>query len=289
MGVLARSQAEAHVRHLQDDVRFETAGVLAPNDSYGYEMAGAFVHVAKRRQFALDRVTYFDVTKDVFQDPVLAALGPQDAESRRDEFKVLEKELKKKAAGEKRKYDPNDIKLPARVAFDALYVPDVLSRAKIIATTFAFNEAKNVRFLGDRTWPETPSRASLADQFLNGSRAPQLSTGSFLSYLRRETNTPEGPLDLERQTFDSLILVRQAQFKASGNNGAKLMNAMRAPDFSVEGTAAYGAIDEKGEPFARMTLFGYKNGRFSPELEKWVKPMAISKPGEDSTSTGRAP
>jgi hypothetical protein len=271
MGVLARSQAAAHVRHLQDDLRFQNAGILAPNDSYGYEMAAAFIDVAKEKGFALDRVTYFDVTKDQFQDSVQAALGPQDPESRREEFQAIEKELKKKAAAEKRKYSAKDIKLPARVSFDALYVPDILSRAKIIATTFAFNEAKQIRFLGDRTWPETPSRPSLADQFLNGARTPQLSSGNFLAYLRRETGAPEGALDLERQTFDSLILLRQGQYKASGNNGGKLINALRAPDFAVEGTASYGPVDAKGEPSARMMLYGYKSGRFTPELEKWVR------------------
>lgn len=282
MGVLARSQAAVHIRHLQEDLRFENAGVLAPNDSYGFEMASAFIDVAKEKNFALDRVTYFDVTKDQFQDSVLAALGPQDPDSRREEYRAIEKELKKKAAVEKRKFSAKDIKLPARVSFDALYVPDVLSRAKVIATTFAFNEAKEVRFLGDRTWPETASRPSLADQFLNGARTPQLSTGTFLSYLRRETNSPDGPLDLERQAFDSLILLRQAQYRASGNNGAKLIQALRASDFTVEGTASYGSVDAKGEPFARMMLFGYKSGRFTPELEKWERP----KPLPGATSTG---
>jgi hypothetical protein len=281
MGVLARSQAEAHVRHLQDDLRFDNAGVFAPNDAYGYEMAQAFAAVAEKRSFGVDRVTYFDVTKDVFQEPVLAALGPQDAAARGEEFKAMEKELRKKAASAKRKFDPSDIKLPARVNFDALYIPDVLARAKIIATTFAFNEAKGLRFLGDRTWADSSSRPSLADQFLNGARSPQLASGNFLTYLRRETSTPEGPLDLERQVFDSLILVRQGQYKASGNNGAKLMNALRAHDFAVEGTGVYGAVDDKGEPFARMTLHSYKNGRFTPELEKWTKTKSPAKDDDE--------
>lgn len=270
MGVLARSQAHAHIHHLQNELKLRNAAVFAPDDAYGFEMARAFGEAGRDRNFPITKTTYFDVGTDVFQESVVDALGPQDAQGRKDEIRKATQEARKKAQAEKRKFDPSEIKLPAYVNFDALFVPDALAKVKVIASTFAFNDAKTVRYLGDKFWAEGTGKASLADQFLNGSRVPSLTTGSFLVHLKRELGATDGLLDLERQAFDALIFVRQSQYKAAGNNGARMCRAMRAQDWAAEGAGTYsGPVDRYGEPSARMSLFGYKAGKLTPELEPW--------------------
>ena len=272
MGVLAKSQSLAHINHIKNELRFKTAAVFAPDDAYGFEMARAFSEAGKEKNIEITKTTYFNVNTDVFQESVVDAMGPQDAESRKEEFRKASFELRKKAQAEKRKFDPSEVKLPPRITFDALFIPDALSKVKVISSTFAFNDAKNVNYLGDKFWAEGVGRSSLADQFLNGSRIPALSTGSFLSHLRREIGVNDGPLDLERQSFDALVFIRQAQYKASGGNGPKMLKSMRSADWTAEGTSVFsGPVDKYGEPSARMFLYGYKGGKLSPELEPWSR------------------
>jgi ABC-type branched-subunit amino acid transport system substrate-binding protein len=269
MGVLAKSQAKAHLESLRKSPHIKRFSVLAPNDPYGIEMAQGFADVVNEKGFSMHRVTYFDMDKEVFSDPVSMVLGPQGREARGPEFAEAEKELRAKAAAEKRKFDPSQIKIPAKIHFDALFLPDTLSRAKVIASTFAFQDAKSVRYLGDRTWAEVSSKPTLADEYLNGARIPVPDLGPFLSYLRRTLHVASGVLDLESQVFDSLVLLRQAQFKSSGNDGHKLMEAMRAKEFKVQGASKMGAIDFKGEPEVTMSMWNYRNGKASPDLLTW--------------------
>lgn len=269
MGMLAKSQSLALVEHLQSDLHMKNAAILAPNDAYGAEMASAFSQVAQEKKFPIEQVRFYDVNQQVFQDTVQAVLGPQDNESRRDEFKVLATELRKKAEAEKRKFDPNEVKLQAKITFDALFIPESLSKVKFISSTFAFHDARSIHYLGDRTWADGVGKASIADQFLNGSRVPLLATGSFLSHLRSDLGQFEGALDLERQAFDALIFVRQGQYRVAGNNSGKIAQAMHATDWNAEGTAFYGKVDALGEPLTRMNLVNYKNGRLTPELMSW--------------------
>lgn len=144
--------------------------------------------------------------------------------------------------------------------FNALFVPDSLDRVRLIANTFAFFDARTIRFLGDRTWQEAGGRQSVADQFLNGARVPVPKSGSFLPFLRRELSAGESVLDIERQAFDSFLLARTAHYKSGGNNPAKLVLAMQEKDFAADGASKYGHLEESGEPQIQFEISQYYNG-----------------------------
>jgi len=259
MGTLAQSQARAQVSYLKQQNR-KTVSIMSPADGYGVEMSKAFEAVCKSEGFQIERVEFVDELSDLFQEPVKSLLGPQDGKHRGPEYAKIVAEARKKAAQEKRKFDPSSIKAPAHVPFTALFVPDSLDRVRLIANTFAFYEARSVRYLGDRTWQEAGGRQSIADQFLNGARVPVQRSGSFLSYLRRELSAGESVLDIERQAFDSLLLSRTAQYKAGGNNPAKLAGVLQSPDFTADGASKYGPIDATGEPAIEFEISQYFNG-----------------------------
>jgi ABC-type branched-subunit amino acid transport system substrate-binding protein len=259
MGTLATSQARAQAAYLKQKNR-KVVSIMSPSDGYGVEMTKSFEAVCKEEGIQIARVEYIDESTELFQEPVRALLGPQDGKFRGPEYAKLVADARKKAAAEKRKFDPSQIKAPAFVPFSALFVPDSLDRVRLIANTFAFFEARSVRFLGDRTWQEAGGRASVADQFLNGARVPVQRSGAFLSYLRRELAAGENVLDFERQAFDSLLLTRTAQYKAGGNNPAKLVGSLRAPDFSADGAGRYGSVDSSGEPMMEFEMAQYYNG-----------------------------
>ena len=259
MGAQSLSQARAQVQYLKQKNR-KLVAVMSPSDAYGVEMTRAFESVCKQEGLQVQRVEFVDDGSELFQDPVRALLGPQDEKFRGPEYAKLVTEARKKAAVEKRKFDPTVLKAPAHVPFNALFVPDSLDRVRLIANTFAFYDAKSIRYLGDRTWQEAGGRPSIADQFLNGARVPVQKSGVFMSFLRRELNAGSSVLDIERQAFDSLLLVRTAQYKSAGNNPVKLFSAMQSADFTADGAGKYGPMDARGEPSMEYEISYYYNG-----------------------------
>ena len=260
MGILAHSQAKAQVQYLKQTNK-NTVAVLSPSDSYGVEMTKAFESECKADGLTIHNVEFVDVNTEVFQDSVRSLLGPQDVKHRGPEYAKLVTEARKKAAMEKRKFDPTTLKLPAHVPFSALFVPDSLDRVRLIANTFAFYEARSVRYLGERTWHEAGGRTSIADQFLNGARVPVQGSGSFLSFLRKDLATGVGVLDIERQAFDSLLLTRTAQYNVGGNNPVRLVASMKSPSFSADGTSKFGPVSRNGEPFTEFVVSQFYNGQ----------------------------
>jgi hypothetical protein len=275
MGILARSQARALVKHAQNDLKVQNAAILAPSDSYGYEMSQAFLAEAKEYLLPIQNLRYYSAAADVYKTDVVELIGPQDNESaeRKKEYEELLKSAKEKALQEKKKFDPKRVLLPPVLPYDALFVPEALGKSRVIASTFAYFGTENVRMLGDRQWMEGAGRSSIADPFMNGARVPAPLDGDFLPFLQKDLREAGNHLDLERQAFDALILLRTAQFRARGNAGGLLIKALRAPDTSVRATMVYGPVDATGEPTARFEVMGFQNGRISPVLSPWALPV----------------
>jgi hypothetical protein len=260
MGILAQSQAKAQIQYLKQSNKNSVA-ILSPSDGYGVEMTKAFEAECKADGIEVQKIEFVDSNTEVFQDPVRALLGPQDMKHRGPEYVKLLADARKKAASEKRKFDPTTLKLPAHVPFSALFVPDSLDRVRLIANTFAFYDARSVRFLGERSWQEAGGRASIADQFLNGARVPVQGTGSFFNVLRKELGAGSGQFDIERQTFDSLLLTRTAQYNVGGNNPAKMIASMKSPAFKADGTSQFGQVSRTGEPLTQFVVSQFYNGQ----------------------------
>jgi hypothetical protein len=271
MGVSARSQAELAVRQLVEELKDKPVAVLAPNDPYGYEVSMAFSHAAKEKGIPVSISRFFSASAQVLRADVEAMIGPQPTkESRKEEYETLLEEAKKKAQAEKRRFDPKSVLLPPILPFEALFLPESLARARVIASTFAFFGAEKVRFFGDKQWSEGANgRSSIADPFMNGARVMTPVSGPFLPFLKRELASNEGYLDLERQAFDALCFARNAQYRAKGNNGALMAQAMRGADWQVEGTTNYGVVDASGEPATKFAVLGFKNGKLEVALPSW--------------------
>jgi hypothetical protein len=274
MGVQARSQSMVLVPHLKEQGLTNFA-ILAPNDAYGLEMTRAMSTVAAEQGMPVERTTYYDSESDVFKDGVEAALGSQDKAARKEEFEAAAEELRKQALLEKRKFDPAEVKLPPIVRFDALFVPDSLRRARVIASTFAFLDAKNLRFVGDRQWSENDNRRSIADDFLNGARAPVATPGKYLGHLVLNLGgIPENPraaigMDLERQVFDAFLLARQGHFLAGGLNGNLMVRGLKEKTWNLEGTTLISGLSPSGEPLTKFELKAFVNGGLTSDVPPW--------------------
>lgn len=283
MGILARSQALALVNHAQKDLKIKNSAVLAPNDSYGHEMATAFVEVSKQLSFPVQNVRYYSANSDVFKEDVSGIIGPQDTAARKEEYEDFVKAAKEKAEQEKRRFDPKKLVFPPLLAYDALFVPEALGKSRVIASTFAYFGVENARMLGDRQWLEGAGRSSIADPFMNGARVPSPVEGDFFTFLRSDLGVTDANLDLERQAFDALILLRTAQFRSGGSIGGRLVKALRLADFNARGTMVYNSVGADGEPLARFSLMSYQNGKVVNALSPWKNILKL--PDAESESS----
>lgn len=270
LGMLASSQAEVLVEHLVSDLKLSKLAILSPDDAYGFEMAARMADTAKKLNLNIQNTKFFDPTSQVIQQEIVDLVGPQDRSVRKEEYEVLARAARSQAVAEKRKFNPDDVVLPVRLPFDAVFIPDTLNKAKLISSTFAFYDAKEVRYFGERQWFESAGRPSLADEFLNGARVPAPSSGSFLAHLKKHLDAPpEAALSLERQTFDAFMLIRQSQYLSSGNNGELMLASMKDDKFFVDATSHIGPVDMYGEPRYKFQLLSYKNGKLIDQLEPW--------------------
>jgi Receptor family ligand binding region len=273
IGVLARSQTNVLTSFLKEQLNYNSASVLAPNDPYGYEMAKEFYFNSKTKGINIKSVLYYAPSQQVFDTSVKESLGSQSAIKNTPEYKEKYDEEKASAEKEKRKIDSSKIKLPAFIPFDALFLPDTLEKAKVIASTFAFHEAKGLRFLGDKSWLEANSTASLADPFLLGAKTLRQTPGGYFNYLKLELNLNEQSYDLERQLFDAFLILRKAQFLSKSNNGNKIQNAIISKEFSLDGVSQYGNFFNNREPDTKFELLHFKNGKFSNTPVFWPKKL----------------
>jgi ABC-type branched-subunit amino acid transport system substrate-binding protein len=277
MGVLAESQSRALVEEARAS-ELRNVAILAPNDAYGVEMAQNFSKFAEASSLPIERTTFYDASSDIFRDGVKEALGSQDNASRPESDTLVLEEARKKAAAEKRKFNPADVKLPAIVRFDGVFVPDSLHRGRIIASTFAYFEARGLRFLGDRQWIPTDRKRSLADDLVAGARVPVLLSGRYSAHLFSNLGLPPltepmadlpATLDLERQVFDALLLSRQGQFLANGINGWSMVRGLKSESWRLEGTTRLAGVSESGEPMSAFGLKAFRKGTLTPDLPSW--------------------
>lgn len=291
MGILAESQIRPLVEHLSEKLGFKTAGVIAPGDSYGVEMARAWEAACRVKGITVPVTVFYRPGADVFQDEVRRFLGPQDLKDQLNWRKEVFAARKKEAEGGGRHFDPKSVYVPAHVPVDIVFAPESLDRVRVLAATFAYENARALRFFGDRQWAEgATGRTSLADPFLQGARVPRLSTGVFYEYLKTAMGSASENIDLERQAFDALIMIRQAHYRTSGNNGARMISHLRSGDFRVDGTMKIGQVSGRGEPSVTWNLGAFVEGRLQsrldvswpvdPVVEEMTKSATAGKPVE---------
>jgi hypothetical protein len=274
------------VRHLREDLKVTNAAILAPNDPYGFEAASQFANVAREASLPVQLVRHYSASSDVFKEDVNAVVGPQDTEARAEELEQQIELAREKAKKEKKHFDPKKVMLAPILPFDVLLVPDSLSRVKVIASTFAFFGSPHVKILGDRQWADSATgRSSLADPFMNGARVPVPLDGDFLSFLRKDLGSPAAYLDLERQVFDALVLLRTAQFRAGGTSGGKMLRAMHDKDWSARGTMVFGPVDDTGEPSVKFSIMNYQSGKITSSLAPWTFQPVLPSSDKDSSKT----
>lgn len=193
--------------------------ILHPDDAYGIEYANIFWDEVVRNGGEVRGVVSYKSGETDFNQPIRKLIGTFDVEARAWEYKLRLEEWKKNRPVSSRKENPEDI-LPPIVDFQALFIPDSARAMGQIAPMLAYHDVKDVLLLGTNLW-NTNSLIERAGKFLKEplfvdsilSNDPALTNSVFYKeYLQTFGEAPE---EIELQSYDAALLLRQSLDKGS--------------------------------------------------------------------------
>ncbi|MBY0370570.1 penicillin-binding protein activator [bacterium] len=218
----ARVQMENLVRYASQERDLKRFAILAPDNSFGEDMASQFTAVADKlggRVVAFER--YPADAKD-FQDAVQRLLVLSDSRARKLELSRLDTFAKEQQAKTRR---PSKARLPPVVDFDAVFLPDGPRAAAQIAASLAYFDVADIPLLGTSEWNSDQlhkrggrlvEKALFPGALVLGSDNPKQK-----EFARAYTEAYGILPDLlAAQSFEALELVARAARSSGGNRNA---------------------------------------------------------------------
>jgi branched-chain amino acid transport system substrate-binding protein len=160
-GLTKGQQIHSLLSHVMDVLSLERFAILAPDNAYGHSAATEFETQVSGRQGEIAKTVFYDPAATDIRDAA-QELGQKLDETRQKELYFLRKDAKK--AGR----DPAKVVLPPIVDFDAIFVPDGVSKVPMVASALAYEEFAIGRFRPKRDQTPMPLLG------LNGWNDPRL-------------------------------------------------------------------------------------------------------------------
>jgi ABC-type branched-subunit amino acid transport system substrate-binding protein len=160
-GMTKAQQIHALLGHVMDVLAIQRFAILAPDNPYGRDAASEFEAQVTERGGLVAKTVFYDPAAPDVRDSA-QALGQKLDESRQQELYSLQK----KARG--RGKNPHKVVLPPIVDFDAIFIPDGISKVPMVASALAYEEFAIGRFRPKRNQTPIPLLG------LNGWNDPRL-------------------------------------------------------------------------------------------------------------------
>ena len=242
-----RDQARLLVAYAVGELGLHTFGILYPEDNYGHYFEKAFSEELNKLPVKLmARVGYDPGTTD-FTRPI------------RNLF--VQAGIPLPTHGKKEK--PISVLSPP--AFDAIFLPDQVQTASLIASQLVYNDVVGVRLFGTNLW-NTPRLEKEYAPYLEGA----IFVGGFFAgsakpvvqqFVERfEASYDEKPQYLEAQAYDVLNLVLTARNHAEcQTRGAIRTELLRIRDF--DGVTGKMSMLPNGDAQKELFLLTVRNGK----------------------------
>jgi ABC-type branched-subunit amino acid transport system substrate-binding protein len=189
-----RFEVASLVNYAMQELGMKRFAVLYPNDNYGNEMETLFREEVLRRKGAIARATPYDTDETDFADEIKTITNIVDAS----------------AGGGKGEGQRGGDRVDA--GLDALFIPDVPVRLKMIIPQLAFHNVRDVRLLGTSAW-NNPDVLRAGGEFLEGAVfVDAFSPNSFYPDVNDFTdvyyaNYSREPGTLEALAYDATAMV----------------------------------------------------------------------------------
>jgi len=190
----SRFEVASLVNYATQELGVKRFAVLYPNDNYGNEMERLFREEVLRRKGHIARATPYDTEETDFADEIKSISNVMQPPT-----PVMESE----GHGESEKLS---------TGVDALFIPDIPARLKMIIPQLAFHNVKDVRLLGTNSW-NNPDVLKVGSEFLEGAIfVDAFSANSFYPEVNDFTdvyyaNYSREPGTLEALAYDASAMI----------------------------------------------------------------------------------
>lgn len=138
-GITKAQQIQSLLVHVMDVLALQRFAILAPDNAYGHSAATEFESQVSARGGQIAKTVFYDPAATDVRDSA-KELGQKLDESRQRELYLLRKEARKAQK------DPHKVVLPPIVDFDAIFIPDGVSKVPMVASALAYEEFAIGRF-----------------------------------------------------------------------------------------------------------------------------------------------
>jgi len=152
------------------------------------------------------------------------------------------------------------------IDFEALFIPDALSRVNLILPQLAFNDARGMVLLGTNLWHQKSlltqakgynKNAVISDGYFGGSQNPV--TANFDKNFRDVFQEPPG--FLEAISYDTAKILFMAALNPDVDSREELKETLQGKQM-FDGVTGQTIFDETGSPHKELFLLTVKRGKF---------------------------
>ncbi len=240
--------------------------ILGPDNKAGEEMAHAFWTELERLNGEVKAFELYDPDLTDFREPVDKTLGLFYTETRAKELQELAEKRKELNITRKTMKTQQYFNLPPVMDFEAVFIADEARTAGQVIPTFAYRDAKGLKYLGISSW-NSPQLIQRAGDLVEGAAFPVAfntlnppeETKQFYDLFHSTHSSYPG--ELEAVAFDAAVLVLETLKEAPGTRG-EFTSRLEARK-NVPG--ATGSLNVVGHRCSRnLDLYRVKKGAFEP-------------------------
>lgn len=150
--VSVTDQVEKIARYAVQTLGLTRFAILGPDNKAGEELAHAFWSEAERLNAEIKAFELYDPDLTDFREPVDKTLGLYFTETRAKELQELAEKRKELNITKKTMKTLQYFSLPPLTDFDAVFIADEARVAGQVIPTFAYRDAKGLKYLGISSW-----------------------------------------------------------------------------------------------------------------------------------------
>ena len=165
MAMTRRHQADALLKFACEKKGFKHFAILYPEDNYGIEFANLFWDKVEACGGTVEGAEVYQPEQNDFNTEVKKLVGLEWPKDRKEEYQLYEE--KAKIDLNKEEVKESEVKLPPKIDFEALFIPDYAKTIGQIAPTLAYYDVEKVMLLGPQGW-NSPLLLERADKYVEG-------------------------------------------------------------------------------------------------------------------------
>jgi ABC-type branched-subunit amino acid transport system substrate-binding protein len=264
--ISTQDQAARIARYAVQTLGLTRFAILGPDNKAGEEMAHAFWSELERLNAEVRAFELYDPDLTDFREPVDKTLGLFYTETRAKELEELAEKRKELNITRKTMKTLQYFNLPPLVDFEAVFIADEARTAGQVIPTFAYRDAKGLRYLGISSW-NSPQLIQRAGDLVEGAAFPVAfntlnppeETKQFYDLFHRTHSSYPG--ELEAVAFDAATIVLETLKDAPGTRG-EFTGRLEARKNVAGATGSLSMVDHRCS--RNLDLYKVKKGVFEP-------------------------